>query len=143
MNKKNMIWVWALIVVLVVGGGVYLTINNNKSSMTQEDMGAQVGDKVSMNYTGKLDDGTVFDSNIDPQFNHVRPFEFTLGAGQVIPGWDKGIVGMKVGDKKTLVIPPEEGYGANGVGGIIPPNATLTFDVEVVNITKGVTNNQE
>ena len=77
-----------------------------------------------VNYTGKLADGTVFDSNVDPKFGHVTPFIFTLGAGQVIPGWDKGIVGMKVGETKTLVIPPADAYGASGQGPI-PPNATL------------------
>jgi FKBP-type peptidyl-prolyl cis-trans isomerase len=78
----------------------------------------------------------VFDSNVDPKFQHVEPFIFNLGAGQVIPGWDKGIVGMKVGEKKTLTIAPEDAYGANGVGGVIPPNATLIFDVELVSINK-------
>ena len=95
---------------------------------------AKTGDTVAMNYTGHLADGTVFDSNVDPKFNHVQPFIFTLGAGQVIPGWDKGIVGMKVGEKKTLVIPPADAYGAAGVSGTIPPNSTLTFDVELLGI---------
>ena len=94
---------------------------------------AKTGDTVAMNYTGRLADGTIFDSNVDPKFNHVQPFVFTLGAGQVIAGWDKGIVGMKVGEKKTLVIPPEDGYGAKGQGPI-PGNATLTFDVELLGI---------
>lgn len=94
---------------------------------------AKAGDIVSVNYTGRLEDGTVFDSNVDPKFNHVQSFEFTLGAGQVISGWDKGIVGMKVGEKKTLTIPPEDAYGANGQGPI-PPNSTLIFDVEVLAI---------
>ena len=97
---------------------------------------AKVGDTVSMNYTGRLQDGTVFDSNVDPKFNHVQPFVFTIGAGQVIPGWDKGIVGMKVGEKKTLVIPPADAYGASGIPGVIPPNSTLTFDVELIGINK-------
>lgn len=126
-----MMWLWVLIVVLVIAGAVYLT-NNKKINMEDNTNTAKAGDLVSMNYTGKLEDGTVFDSNVDPKFNHVEPFDFVLGAGQVIPGWDKGILGMKVGEKKTLVILPEDAYGANGVGGVIPPNATLIFDVEVL-----------
>jgi peptidylprolyl isomerase len=97
---------------------------------------AKTGDTVAMNYTGRLADGTVFDSNVDPKFGHVQPFVFTLGAGQVIPGWDKGIVGMTVGEKKTLVIPPADGYGASGMPPTIPPNATLTFDVQLLAIKK-------
>ncbi len=95
---------------------------------------AKTGDTVAMNYTGSLADGTVFDSNIDPKFGHVTPFIFTLGAGQVIPGWDKGIVGMKVGETKTLVISPADGYGATGYPPTIPPNATLTFVVTLLAI---------
>ncbi len=87
-----------------------------------------------MNYTGRLENGTVFDSNVDPKFGHVTPFEFKLGAGMVIKGWDEGLVGMKIGEKKTLTIPPEKGYGATGAGNAIPPNATLIFDVELVGI---------
>jgi len=151
---------WVLIVLVVVAVLVFLTISLNRENKMQQnnngteignaaptDVGAQAltggaqnGDLVTVNYTGKLADGTVFDSNVDPKFNHVQPFQFTLGAGQVIPGWDKGVLGMKVGDKKTLVIPPEDAYGAAGAGGVIPPNATLTFDVEVTNITSGATN---
>jgi FKBP-type peptidyl-prolyl cis-trans isomerase len=87
-----------------------------------------------MNYTGRLEDGTVFDSNVDPKFNHVEPFIFTLGAGQVIAGWDKQIVGMKIGEKKTITIAPEDAYGATGIPGAIPPNSTLVFDVELLAI---------
>ena len=85
---------------------------------------------VLMQYTGKLTDGTVFDSSIP----RGEPFSFRLGAGQVIKGWDVGILGMKVGGKRTLTIPPEMGYGADGFPGVIPPNATLIFDVELVGI---------
>jgi FKBP-type peptidyl-prolyl cis-trans isomerase len=91
------------------------------------------GDVLVMNYTGRLVDGTVFDSNVDPKFGHVTPFEFTLGAGQVIQGWDEGLVGMQVGEKKTLTISPEKGYGSRPVGPI-PANSTLIFDVELVAI---------
>lgn len=91
------------------------------------------GDTLVMNYTGRLTNGTVFDSNVDPKFKHVQPFEFKLGAGQVIKGWDEGLLGMKVGEKKTLTIPPEKGYGSQAQGPI-PANSTLIFDVELVAI---------
>ena len=113
-----------------IGNTTPTTLNN--TAPTGEV--AKTGDSVSMNYTGRLENGTVFDSNVDPKFNHVQPFIFTLGAGQVIPGWDKGIVGMKVGEKKTLTILPADAYGANGVPGTIPPNSTLIFDVELLAI---------
>ena len=88
---------------------------------------AKVGNLVSVNYTGKFADGKVFDSSIP----RGKPIEFTLGVGQVIQGWDQGIVGMKVGGKRTLTIPGSMGYGANGYPPVIPPNATLYFDVEL------------
>lgn len=90
---------------------------------------AKSGDLITVNYTGKLEDGTVFDSSVGKQ-----PFQFTLGAGQVIPGWDQGLLGLKVGGKRTLTIPPSLAYGEQGAGGVIPPNATLIFDVELISI---------
>jgi peptidylprolyl isomerase len=90
---------------------------------------AKVGDTLSVNYTGTLQDGTVFDSSIGKQ-----PFEFQLGAQQVIPGWDQGLVGMKVGGKRKLTIPPELAYGSAGASGVIPPNATLTFEIDLLAI---------
>jgi FKBP-type peptidyl-prolyl cis-trans isomerase len=132
-NKKNMNIILAVIICLVLVGVLVFISIKNKVNMTSNV--AKTGDTVSMNYTGRLADGTVFDSNVDPKFGHVKPFEFTLGAGQVIAGWDKGIVGMKVGEKKTLVIPPEDGYGAKDYGPI-PANSTLTFDVELLAIKK-------
>jgi len=92
---------------------------------------AQAGDTVSVNYTGWLTDGTQFDSSYD----RGQPFNFQLGVGSVIPGWDQGVVGMKVGGKRRLTIPPDLAYGASGRGSI-PPNATLIFEVELVEITK-------
>ena len=98
--------------------------------------GAVAGDTVVVNYTGRLENGTVFDSNVDPKFNHVEPFAFPLGASRVIAGWDQGVLGMKVGEKRRLTIPSDLGYGSRGAGALIPPNATLIFDVEVTDILK-------
>lgn len=93
----------------------------------------KTGQKITVNYTGKLTDGTLFDSNVDPSKGHVKPFETTIGVGQVIKGWDEGFLTMKVGGKRKLIIPGDLGYGANG-SGEIPPNATLIFDVELLKV---------
>ena len=91
---------------------------------------ARDGDKVSVHYSGWLTDGTKFDSSLDGD----APFEFTLGAGMVIQGWDEGIKGMRVGGKRKLIIPPELGYGSRGIGDVIPPDSTLIFEVELLGI---------
>ena len=91
--------------------------------------------RVKVHYTGWLHDPAQADGHgrkFDSSHDRHSPFEFELGAGQVIRGWDEGVAGMKVGGKRTLVIPPEMGYGARGAGGVIPPHATLVFDVELV-----------
>jgi FKBP-type peptidyl-prolyl cis-trans isomerase FkpA len=104
-------------------------------TVTGDGETAQAGRKVSVHYTGWLHDATApegrggkFDSSKD----RGQPFQFSLGAGQVIAGWDEGVQGMQVGGTRVLRIPPELGYGARGAGGVIPPNATLVFEVELL-----------
>jgi peptidylprolyl isomerase len=127
------------IVVLVIAltddsGGGTATVTDSGVQITDTASGygpeAEAGDVVTVHYTGTLADGTQFDSSVGGE-----PFAFILGAGQVIPGWDEGVQGMQVGDKRTLVIPPDLAYGETG-SGPIPPNATITFDIEVLGVTE-------
>lgn len=106
------------------------------SGLKHVDLAAGSGDEagagktVEVHYTGWLENGRKFDSSVD----RGTPFSFKLGAGQVIRGWDEGVAGMKVGGKRRLTIPPELGYGARGAGGVIPPNAVLIFEVELLKV---------
>lgn len=136
-----------IIVACIVGYIALALVSNNETANTismdqsselgieviEEGTGpaAQAGDEVDVHYIGTLTDGTVFDSSM----SRGVPITFVLGQGRVIQGWELGILGMKVGEKRTLTIPPQLGYGATGTpGGPIPPNATLMFDVELVGI---------
>jgi FKBP-type peptidyl-prolyl cis-trans isomerase len=111
-----------------------VTKTNSGLQYTDDQVGtgaaAKTGDTVEVHYTGTLNDGTKFDSSKD----RGKPFSFPLGTGKVIKGWDEGVAGMKVGGKRTLVIPAELAYGARGVPNVIPPNAELRFEVELLKI---------
>jgi len=116
--------------------GTFMGTTTTASGLQYEDLEvgggteASKGNNVSVHYTGWLTNGTKFDSSKD----RGDPFSFRLGAGQVISGWDEGVAGMKVGGKRKLTIPPNLGYGARGAGGVIPPNATLVFEVELLGV---------
>ena len=130
----NMIIVSTLIISSLFGGiGMEVTTDSGLK-YTDEKIGTgdfpSKGDLLVVHYTGTLEDGTVFDSSI----KRNQPIEFPVGTGRVIPGWDEGLMSMKVGGKRKLIIPPDLGYGSRGAGGVIPPNATLFFDVELIEI---------
>jgi FKBP-type peptidyl-prolyl cis-trans isomerase FkpA len=146
---KVLVVVGSVVVIALIVGGVIMLTNNNGSKPaaspspsasqatslgikdTTVGTGAEAvaGKSVTVNYTGKLTNGTVFDSS----YSRNQPFTFTLGAGQVIKGWDEGVVGMKVGGTRELTIPPSLGYG-NQAAGSIPPNSTLIFTIQLVSV---------
>ena len=135
---KNLYFFVSLAILTLFSGNLAFSSENElKITINQNGSGdsAEMGMSVSVHYTGKLEDGTVFDSSIP----RGQPFTFTLGAGQVIKGWDLGVEGMKLGEKRSLVIPPHLGYGIRGAGATIPPNATLIFDIELLEVTMPIT----
>ena len=135
---KNLSFFVSLAILTLFNGNLAFSSENElKITINQNGSGdsAETGMSVSVHYTGKLEDGTVFDSSIP----RGQPFTFTLGAGQVIKGWDLGVEGMKLGEKRSLVIPPHLGYEIRGAGATIPPNATLIFDIELLEVTMPIT----
>ena len=116
------------------GGKMVTTASGLKYTDLVVGKGASpvAGKQVKVHYTGTLENGKKFDSSVDRK----EPFSFVIGVGQVIPGWDEGVMTMKVGGKRKLLIPSKLGYGASGAGGIIPPNATLLFDVELLDVSR-------
>ena len=141
MSTKGKI-IFAIILIIIAVGVYFLALpKTDKTSYNIQGMKVEIlkqgsgveaksGDAVTVNYVGTLVDGTKFDSSLDRD----QPFQFTLGQNRVIQGWELGVAGMKVGEKRKLTIPPELGYGASGAGAIIPPNATLIFEVDLLKI---------
>ncbi len=132
-----------LLLALTLAAGCGGTESENVTELVKTDAkpgtGAEAasGQRVTVHYTGWLYDETKADkkgAKFDSSRDRNEPFAFRLGAGEVIRGWDEGVAGMKVGGQRTLTIPPQYGYGARGAGGVIPPNATLVFDVELLGV---------
>lgn len=154
--KKSFVSILIIVAVIVAGVLLMKSVKSNKTGMNDNQQyiyenvladgklkiqtsvagsgeASKIGDKVTVNYTGRLENGKVFDSNVEAAFGHVEPFSFTLGQGRVIQGWELGVLGMKEGEKRTLTIAPDLGYGDADLG-TIPPNSTLIFEVELVKI---------
>ena len=119
---------YALIILLLISTNLFAVDIEILSDIPGEGIEIQNHYKVHVNYRGTLEDGTEFDSS----FKRKQPFVFQIGLREVILGWEKGLMGMKIGGKRTIKIPPELGYGSKGAGELIPPNATLIFEVEIV-----------
>lgn len=123
---------WIFVIGSIASIGAITKPSGLKITVLKKGHGAvaRVGQFVTVHYVGKLTNGKKFDSSRDRN----RPFSFQLGAGRVIKGWEEGVAGMKVGEVRRLVIPPKLGYGSRGAGNVIPPNATLIFDVELLGV---------
>ena len=141
--EKTLIVSLVVVLIIIIIVGVFVLSNKKGTKEKIMDNGLKIetlkegtgeesknGDMVSVHYTGTLEDGTKFDSSLD----RGTPFEFKLGAGRVIKGWDLGVLGMKIGEKRRLTIPSDLGYGPNGIPGAIPPNAILIFEIELLDI---------
>jgi FKBP-type peptidyl-prolyl cis-trans isomerase len=140
-RQRILLGALVLFILVMIGLFAYQRLSQPEQDTTEsglviEDLvvgqgpAAKAGDTVSVHYTGTLVSGQKFDSSLD----RGAPFSFTLGQGDVIQGWDEGVVGMKVGGKRKLIIPSELAYGAQGAGNVIPPNATLIFEIELLEI---------
>ncbi|CAK7897233.1 peptidyl-prolyl cis-trans isomerase Fpr2p [[Candida] anglica] len=132
MVSFNKIALGAVLTSIVSAGSSGLQIEVLTKVPASECVAAGKGDTIRVHYTGQLDDGTVFDSS----YPRGEPITFTLGVRQVIPGWDQGLDGICVGEKRKLTIPSDLAYGDSGIGGVIPPKATLTFESELVEIVE-------
>jgi FKBP-type peptidyl-prolyl cis-trans isomerase len=150
--KKKLAIILAAVIIIIVLAVIYFNLpkNNNMPSTATASLsganqnqgikieilqpgtgeGAKAGDYVTVNYAGSLPDGTKFDSS----FDRGQPFSLTLGQNSVIRGWELGLIGMKAGERRKLTIPPELAYGSQGAGGVIPPNATLVFEIDMMSI---------
>jgi FKBP-type peptidyl-prolyl cis-trans isomerase len=137
--RVSFLWLFVLALAVGCGGTESETVADLIKTDVKPGTGAEAtsGQRVTVHYTGWLYDAAQGDkkgSKFDSSRDRNEPFTFRLGAGEVIRGWDEGVAGMKVGGQRTLTIPPAMGYGARGAGGVIPPNATLVFDVELLGV---------